>query len=172
MRTYDNRWLMASVASHLRRQALTGTWDGVSTKYNKAYLERCKAFHSSTGTMLIFSRDTGHHTSGWWKNPDYESCYHLSLSFRDPETENPCAHNIKLTKEWIELLFAGNARLLWAEPPCSDLGKKYDTWHYRLFCNKFWEPILPRKEVYSKDFTPAGWKSWSDVQAELEIKNA
>lgn len=35
--------------------------------------------------------------------------------------------------------------------------------HYRLFCDKAWKPILPRGEVYSKDWTPADWKSWSDV---------
>lgn len=53
------------------------------------YFEYAKRVHEPTGTMLLFTRDIGHHTSGWWKNPDYERCYHLSLSFWDLANEVP-----------------------------------------------------------------------------------
>ena len=33
----------------------------------------------------------------------------------------------------------------------------------RPLCDTHWRPILPRKEVYSKDFTELGWKSASEV---------
>jgi hypothetical protein len=35
-----------------------------------------------------------------------------------------------------------------------------------LFCDAQWQPILPRKEVYTREFTEAGWRSASQVLAE------
>jgi hypothetical protein len=166
-RIFDQRWLMAGVVKEMRRVAMTGLWraDGFTD-----YLHRCHGYHRATGTKIGFTRDLGHHTSGWWKNPDYENCFHLSLSFYDPESGTELGdRDVKLTQEWIDLFFGDHKRLLWAEPPYSELGKKLDTWHYRLFMHSDWQtPLLPRKEVYSKEFTEAGWKSWSDVQAEIE----
>lgn len=164
MRIYTNNWLMAGLAKELKRCAGLGVWTGNS---HTKYFQRCGAFHQPTGTRMIFTRDTGHHTSGWWKNPDYERCYHLSLSFVDPETLEVSSRNLNLTKQWLELFFGDNRKLLWTEPPYSEEGKKNGVWHYRLFCDEFWQPLLPRKEVYTKEYTPAGWKSWSDMQAEL-----
>lgn len=36
-------------------------------------------------------------------------------------------------------------------------------YHYRLFCDEAWKPIMPRGEVYSTQFTERGWKSFSDL---------
>lgn len=126
---------------------------------------------------VLFSRDSGAHTSGWWKNPDYDRCYHLSLSFYDLEVvrgwlagemhaaTGSLAKDRKETEAWIELFYGDYARLIWCEPPASKAGKLLDVWHYRLFCDPHWQPLLPRGEVYTREFTEAGWKSWSDVQA-------
>lgn len=108
--------------------------------------------------QIIFSRDIGHHTSGWWKNPDYERCYHLSISF-------PGGKNKNGLEKILDGLFGLGKRKIWIEPPYSRHGKTNEVWHYRLFCDINWQPIIPRGEVYSTEFTEAGWKSYSEVQA-------
>jgi len=164
MRVYGPDWLKASVAEKLKHASIYGEFDGVMSNANAIYLEDCKAFHSLTGTLLIFTRDTGHHTSGWFKNPDYERCLHLSLSFREPfNQQTPVQFNIALAKEWAELFFGEYTRLIWAESPKTEEGKYLEVHHYRVFCNGFWQPFIPRKEVYTTDFTEKGWRSWSEL---------
>ena len=146
----------------LKRRAESGLFDG--TLGSKIYLDACSEYDSKAGTYLIFTRDHNHHMSGWWKNPDYERCYHLSLSFTEPRDRQSRKPKDKhLTELWCRAFFGDNARMLWCEPPYSPLGKKNDVWHYRLFCNPAWEPILPSKEVYSLHKTPADWKSFSEI---------
>lgn len=164
MKTYGLTWLKPSVAAERLQIARQGVWDGGRMT---AYFERCRAYHSPSGTMMILSRDTGYHTSGWWKNPDYERCLHLSLSFHDPVSRQTTPRDKKLTREWIDLIFGADGSKLWCEPPYSEQGKAAETWHYRLFCATNWTPIIPRGEVYSRELTEAGWLSYSDVQAAL-----
>ncbi len=164
MHVYDRTWLMHSVAEDRKRIARYGMWAGDSDDY---YFRRCRAYHEPTGTVMIFSRDVGHHSSGWWKNPDYERCYHLSLSFVDPATKERAPRDVKLSRQWVDAFYGKDARLLWCEPPYSRDGRSIEVWHYRLFCAPDWSPILPRGEVYSRELTEAGWKSYSDVQAEM-----
>lgn len=65
----------------------------------------------------------------------------------------------------IDRLFDKWQKYIWAESPVTDEGRLRDVWHYRVFCNPAWEPIIPRGEVYSKEFTENGWLSWSDARA-------
>lgn len=121
--------------------------------------------------VMIFSRDVGHHSGGWLKNPDFERCEHLSLSFRgsDGHPMNPARrlerapqmHN--LARRIVQAFFGDEKTKVWAEPPFSRTGKKYQVWHYRLFCNENWVAIWPRKEVYSTEFTEKGWKSFTEL---------
>lgn len=152
------------IAIDLRKAAMTGTWTGQGPT---PYFDRCRRVHMLIGVTAIYTRDVGHHTSGWWKNPDYERCRHLTMSFFDPETREPRPRDRKLTDGLIDRLFAWDKAWLWCEPPHTDFGKAADIWHYRLFCNAGWQPIKPRGEVYSRELTEAGWKSFSDVQAEV-----
>ncbi len=151
---------------------------------DRIYKNACLWYHGATGTQLIFSREEGYHSSGWWKNPDYERCYHLSLSFREPTPENRPDQlsspifmanfgilkelrpfHWKQAKAWVNALFGDDAKFTWHEPPFSKIGKQVDVHHFRLFCDPAWRAVKPRGEVYSKQFTEAGWQSWSDVQA-------
>ena len=167
MRYFEYHWLMENVAREMRRVALTGpTYDGLNTSLNRQTLWRCTGVHIITGSKMIFSRDAGHHSGGWWKNPDYERCWHLSLSFFDPVTELPRDKDVRLTEQWIEAFFHDDKRCLWSESPFSLKGKALTVWHYRVFCNPAWEPIIPKGEVYSKELTEAGWRSFSDLQTE------
>lgn len=165
MNTHDIDRLIGIVVKRMRREANNGVWDG---RCQTSYFGRCRQVVPVLGTMLIYTRDIGHHSSGWWKNPDYERCLHLSMSSFDPETgEATGKRNEQLTDIFIEAFFGGHKRLLWCEPPYSEQGKRRCVWHYRLFCDEGWKPIKPRGEVYGRELTEAGWKSYSDVQEEL-----
>ena len=64
--------------------AKTGFFDGRSTT---TYFEECRWFVERYDCIIVFTRDIGYHTSGWWKNPDYERCYH---SINSLEITNGC----------------------------------------------------------------------------------
>ncbi len=169
---HESRWTIFGVTSWLLMQARFGLNRGAER--DLPYIQSCTAAHYPTGSQVILTRDTGHHTCGWWKNPDYEHCLHLSLCFRDVETGDPAPQNHRLACQWIEAVFGDDKRLIWSEPPFSPEGRKRDVWHYRLFfCDpEFIVPILPRGEVYSKEFTEAGWLSWSDLHAKLAAETS
>ena len=156
-----NQWLSELIASHVQ-SALEGTWDG---RGMTPYFAGCRRQNLFRGLTTIFSRDTGYHTSGWWKNPDYERCYHLSVSFFDPLSQEPTQPDADTVRKLVRGFFGVHRRLIWVEPPYSDHGKKLGVTHYRLFCDEAWQPIKPRGEVYSRELTEAGWLSYSDVQA-------
>lgn len=137
----------------IRKTANHGVFDG---RHITPYFEECRWWLERFDCLIIFTRDVGHHTSGWWKNPDYERCYHLSISF-------PGGRNRKKEEYVLQKLFRSNCRLLWCEPPYSIEGKKAEVYHYRLFCDENWEAIKPRGEVYNTQFTELGWKSFSEI---------
>ena len=47
--------------------AKSGLFDGCSMT---TYFEECRWFVERYECIIIFTRDIGYHTSGWWKNPD------------------------------------------------------------------------------------------------------
>ena len=104
------------------------------------------------GVRIIFTRDVGHHTRGWFENPDYERCFHLSLSFRTPDGKSFLPQNEKIAPELIELFYGSNSKLIWADPVCSKTGVLHHVWNYRLFVDRNWQPIQPPREVYTKEF--------------------
>ena len=141
------------------------TYDGRPSPAAMRHINRCTHHHKPTQTTILYTRDVGMHDSGWWKNPDYNRCLHLSLSFIVMEggSFHRLPHDHKMSRLWAEAFFGDDAKLLWIEGPFSEKGKIADVWHYRLFCDPAWKPILPRGEVYSRDWTPSDWKSWSDI---------
>ena len=168
MTRFGQTWLKASVANYMKRQALlVGEYHGtLVTLADHDIVQQCTADHIPSGTRLIFTVDTGMHSSGWFKNPDFERCLHLSLSFRYPANGQPLPHNHPLAVEWCELFFGKDIRYLSIEPPGSPDGLACDVWHYRLFCDENWQPIIPRGEVYSTEFTEKGWKSWNEMHGD------
>lgn len=165
--TYDtrtasgfDRWLAGLVA--VRKEAANrGTWSG---RERDRYFEFCGDVNPFRGISTRFTRDIGYHSSGWWKNPDYEQCFHLSLGFFDPATMHSRLRDQPLSRTIVRAFFGTHSKWVWEEPPYTDFGKAHDIWHYRLFCDQAWQPIKPRGEVYSKELTEAGWLSFSDVQ--------
>jgi hypothetical protein len=168
MRFFTEKWTRENVAAYLKQRAAGWSHDGKETVMAKAYLDRCTVGYIPDGIILIFTKEHGYHSGGWWKNPDYERCYHLSCSFRDPETGTQIDYDHKRVMPWIDEFFGPTKNLIWTEPPFSPQGKKAQVWHYRVFyAPGFVAPILPRGEVYSKDWTPKEWLSFSDLQEKL-----
>lgn len=132
-------------------------------------IEKARFYIQEFSALCIFTLDTGHHSCGWWKNPDYETCWHLSISFKDPESGSSIPFKPKIAQEIVQAFFEGYTSLIWCEPPYSEEGKQADSWHYRLFIDTQSKvPILPRGEVYSKQFTERGWKSFSELKGDTE----
>jgi hypothetical protein len=157
---------MGRIASRMQAWAKTWTFNGQENEANMRALSLSRVVHHGSGAVILFTRDTGHHTSGWLKNPDYERCWHLSLS---PIPGHIIAPNYTaemdatITKMWCEAFFGEHLRWVWAESPKSKAGMRAGVWHWRLFADENWEPIKPRGEVYSTQFTELGWKSASEV---------
>ncbi|RWP64863.1 MAG: hypothetical protein EOR08_08080 [Mesorhizobium sp.] len=153
------------LVSWAKLRAAKLVFDGRDSPASRRYLIDCRHYHSPTQCNIIYTRDTGHHSSGWWKNPDFERCYHLSMSF--VAYERGQAHALPFDKrigaKWATAFFGSDVDMTWIEPPYTEVGKSRDVYHYRLFCDEAWSPIKPRGEVYSKDWTPSGWKSFSDL---------
>lgn len=162
---------MRLVATELRRRAKHGLFDGIADERGMRYMRHCLVDDELSRTRIIFTRDIGHHTSGWLKNPDYERCWHLSTSPMQsriilPNTPQLAEPDMKTWGRWVKAFYGDDIRLCWSESPKSDLGKDRGVWHWRVFCDEHWQPLLPRKEVYTLEFTEAGWRSASQVLGE------
>lgn len=154
-----------------RLRCKRGFYDGMVTSAAQAYMDVCRhqwAYNAVEFATIIFTRDVGHHTSGWWKNPDYERCFHLSLSYW--ANWQSVEHDRGRSELIARAFFGDDAKLCWIEGPYSPEGKAAHVWHYRLFVDEGWAPLMPRGEVYSKDWTPADWKSFSDVHGYTPLK--
>lgn len=156
----------AELARH--RAASAGFYKGRADAEGMAIVTQCRHVFPHHGNrsaaVLIFTRDEWHHNCGWWKNPDYERCEHLSLSFLDMETGAALQQDNRRAHAWCRAFFGDRARMLWVEPPAYQEGRSRDVFHYRLFMQPDWRtPLLPRGEVYTREFTQAGWKSFSEL---------
>lgn len=162
MRSYS---ILESLVKNAKLRALGYFYNGkVTPEARRRMAENTHLYviNPELSAVIIYTRDIGHHTSGWWKNPDYERCYHLSISFVTPDLSK-LPFNKALGLKIAEAFFDQHAPKLWLEGPYSPEGKARDVWHYRLFADEQWNPIQPRGEVYSKDQTPKDWKSFSEV---------
>ena len=145
-----------------------GSWlyDGRTTPPAMQQITRCTHLYRvapDLGAIVLFTRDVGHHTGGWWKNPDYERCFHVSMSYRALPGEQTTDQQPDVSERIARAFYGDDARLCWVEGPYSAEGRSADVWHYRLFCDPAWNPIKPRGEVYSKTWTPPDWRSFSEI---------
>lgn len=153
---------MITLAEVMRRHADTGHFDGLHAR--TPYFSQARKLHRPSGTSLLFTRDIGYHTSGWFKNPDYERCFHLSMTFLDLKTNTYRPFENQLAEAWVRAFFGEWVKFVWHEGPSAE--SPSEVHHYRVFCDPTWVPIKPRGEVYTRDFIEKGWLSFSDLQYE------
>ncbi len=172
-RLFDKFWLKPSIAQQMKARALEvcGGFPKVTQDEGMRIIHACTAQYNQKGlsTVLIYTMDDGMHDIGWWKNPDFARCLHLSLSYWYPDNR-VAPKSDAITAEWLQAFFAPNERWLWMEPAYTIIGKKRGVWHYRLFAGPHWEPILPEGEVYSTLKTEKGWLSYSELQDKLKAE--
>ena len=178
-----------SVIGAILRTANYGATTGrMNTPLEQDYVALCSHFHWQTGTTVLYTRDTGHHTGGWFKNPDFERCKHLSIAFRDPWPHRPADElatigrvamlaqqmgvvfnsrpfDPAMAEAWVKAILRDDRKLAWTESPFTRAGKAIGVRHYRVFCDRAWAPIKPRGEVYNRELTERGWNSYSDIGA-------
>jgi len=128
--------------------------------------QRCVRVLRRAGLVVLFTRDSWMHRSGWFKNPQFERCLHLSISFRDPESFEPAPWDAYVAERVARAFFDDDVKLIWTESAKTDHGRKLGVVHYRVFYNEHWEKIHPQGEVYSRELTEKGWKSWSDLHGD------
>ncbi len=122
---------------------------------------------------LTLSRDRMHHSVGWWRNAEYEYCWHLSMAAKVREAaeggqETWAAAPFEQVpraeaRYWAHAVFRDHVDKLWFEPGGTDPrltreeARAHATmWHLRLFLEpkildargEPFVPFIPAGEVY------------------------
>ena len=145
----------------MRMQAFGTPWDGLVNPESNRVLMSC--FRRVPGIIdqdalisVALTYDHGYHSSGWWKNSQFDECLHLSISVVGhrkgtgfKSLKAPEAATEAEVKAWLDLVFAPlhpKALIwLWEESGKTTTAIR----HFRLFFSKLTrEPILPEGEVY------------------------
>lgn len=119
---------------------------------------------------LLLSKDKMHHSVGWWRNAEYEYCWHLSISAWDrgnrslvipgrPLKDEADPEDVPEAEEryWTFAFFPEHYDKLWHEPGGTDprltpeekMRHRHFV-HLRLFLEpETFEPFIPKGEVYT-----------------------
>lgn len=161
---YFEEAAIAKLVRLARFRAAQGLYTGKVGRESGRLLRRCIheiPLSPEHFVRLAYTRDVGHHTGGWWKNPDYERCQHLSLSYWSESI--PIEPDRAVSGMLARAFWPDFYRMAWIEGPVSPEGKSAHVWHYRVFCDPAWQPIMPRGEVYSREYTEAGYRTFSEI---------
>lgn len=163
------------VGFELRAKARTGWYLGdIDTldRFGARQVLPAKTNPNELMISLLLSRDRMHHSVGWWRNAEYEYCWHLSmcawdkadydhqmtreenrLPFHEPKRVDIPKDELKF---WALIVFGGHIDKLWHEPGGTDprlsLQERIDRRnfvHLRMFLNPLTGgPFIPKGEVY------------------------
>lgn len=110
---------------------------------------------------LLLTKDKMHHSVGWWRNAEYEYCWHLSISAWDRASivkGHPEPEDIPPDEEryWSFAFFPTHFDKLWHEPGGTDprltpeeKQRHRHFAHLRLFLDpETFHPFIPTGEVY------------------------
>lgn len=165
-----------AIARQMRAKARTGWYVGTeeSLLFYGARRLVTGVVEPELTLSLTLSRDRMHHSVDWWRNAEYEYCWHLSMAAK--ALALPCdqeqwsgADWEQVPREeagfWAAVIFQGVDNLLWFEPGGTDPrltreeARQYARfWHMRMFLDPEsinervlpWtgQPFIPRGEVY------------------------
>jgi len=157
----------------MRRQALAGWYTG-TPETAAAHIARLVVpgvIEPELAVSLSFSRDRMHHAVGWWRNAEYEYCWHLSVACKVFEgggqrewADVPFEHfpHDEL-RYWATAFYGKDIDKTWTEPGGTDprltsVEKRIHAtmWHVRLFLHpeilnpqgEPFHPFIPEGEVY------------------------
>lgn len=141
----------------LRSRAFRRPWDGHGIPARPELMSALLEPGRRTSVMLSFDRGT--HASGWWRNSEYDSCYHLSLTHLADDGRSLEAPSDAEVRAWARAAFPLHYSWTWTERPL-ELGAAVQSTvrcgverlpgvaHVRLFTDQAGTPILPMGEVY------------------------
>ncbi len=119
-----------SIANRMRYRARSGAHCGDRSVRELAYIKKCSARDGST--TLVFTRDFGNHQFAWLADPAHDRCWHLSIA---------CSDSIE-RDAWLRALFGEHVEHLWGQSCVSLYGQQRGVWHWRLFCDENWQPLI------------------------------
>jgi hypothetical protein len=142
----------------LQRAAYARPWDGRS-RLGSEHRARVQCItEPALAVSVLLTFDHGPHAvAGWWRNSQYDRCWHLSLVgfVRGARTPTPVELPREEVAAWGLAFYGEDAAKAWNEPPAGE-GDAYRgaevsryTWHTRLFVDQQMQPIVPEGEVYT-----------------------
>jgi hypothetical protein len=156
--------------ARMRRQAWTHPWEG-------------RGMPPPIRTVLIlddpekpisclFTYDVGAHNCGWWRNSQYDRCWHLSLVVMKPGARVlEGAFETPTDVEWRAIaaaFFGPDVTRAWIEPPASAFDtyrtspQSRHTYHVRVFTDREGHALTPEGEVYTL-------KPWEDGTSPAKV---
>lgn len=132
------------------------TGDMKSLRRYAAFAEPPGALNPELTIKLQLSKDRMHHSVGWWRNAEYEYCWHLSISAWESEGKAPVPIPAEEERYWTHAFFPVHFNKVWHEPGGTDprltpeekLRNRHII-HQRVFLDpESFEPFVPQGEVY------------------------
>jgi hypothetical protein len=159
-------------ARQMRAKARKGWFNGTRATLEAFSAKRLTVARTTPELIVcvLLSRDRAHHGCGWFRNAEYEYCWHLSLSARDrlayAAAQAGGTPGSQLgyqevprdeVRYWSRLIFGEHVDKLWNEPGGGDPSLTQEQahrnsliWHLRLFLDpETQEPFIPTGEVYT-----------------------
>jgi len=157
-----------AIAVRARTKALTGWYIGdLPSLFAHGFSYDTKGrTERELNIRLLFTRDKMHHSVGWWRNADFEYCWHLSISAwagelepgRSPRDMGAESEDVPEDEEryWTFAFFPNDYDKLWHEPGGTDprltpeekMRHRHFV-HLRLFLHPItMQPFIPEGEVY------------------------
>ncbi len=166
-----------AIARRLKRRAASGISDGDPTPSGRAYLANCSEDHPATGTSITFTRCVGFNEYLGVDDPNFERYLHLSLSFWSADDEDgpmPTSRRDEVLCNLCATAFFGDDDPhTWIDLSQTSDGRALDVWHWYLFCDADWQPIILDPATDTSHLTSIGWRNNAvQVHDEREILNS
>lgn len=154
-----------ALVRRMTRKAMKGWYVGDARSLTRFAAKADIELTPELWIRLLFSRDKMHHSSGWWRNAEYEFCWHLSISAWDAATieegigpqytSDPEDVPESQERYWTHAFFPHDFNKVWHEPggtdprltPAEKMKHRHFV-HQRLFLDpETFEPFVPTGEV-------------------------
>lgn len=137
---------LQGVVGLARARANRFAHDFLDDEVTSLTVRACSIFYDvspAEAVLVILTKDLNAERGdpGWWNVPEFARCWHLSLSRRSLPADVPIAADLEANGAIVRAFFPDHAGMTWVEPATTEGGADREVWHYRLFCNRDWQPI-------------------------------